>query len=124
MESFVYQYPVKNYFGEGAVEKALAAEMPAMGERVMLAYGGGSVKRSGLYDQVRSLLEGAGKTVVDFGGIMSNPTYAKVQEGARAARENAVDFILAVGGGSVFDCCKVVSAQAKLDVDIAEFERV
>ena len=86
MESFVYQYPVKNYFGEGAVEKALAAEMPAMGERVMLAYGGGSVKRSGLYDQVRSLLEGAGKTVVDFGGIMSNPTYAKVQEGARAAR--------------------------------------
>ena len=63
MESFVYQYPVKNYFGEGAVPKALAAEMPAMGERVMLAYGGGSVKRCGLYDQVRSLLEGAGKTV-------------------------------------------------------------
>ena len=122
MESFVYQYPVKNYFGEGTVEKAFAAEMPAMGERVMLAYGGGSVKRSGLYDQVRSLLEGAGKTVVDFGGIMSNPTYAKVQEGARAARENAVDFILAVGGGSVSDCCKVISAQANLDEDIWEMQ--
>lgn len=100
MESFVYQYPVKNYFGEGAAVQALTAELPRMGERVMLAYGGGSVKRSGLYDQVVALLEQAGKTVVDFGGIMSNPTYEKVQEGARIARENAVDFILAVGAAA------------------------
>ena len=60
--------------------------------------------------------------MIDFGGIMSNPTYTKVQEGARVARENAVDFILAVGGGSVSDCCKVISAQAKLDEDIWELE--
>ncbi len=124
MESFTYDYPVKNYFGEGAVERALEAEMPVMGATVMLAYGGGSVKRTGVYDKLVALLEGAGKQVVDFGGIMPNPTYEKVQEGAALARAEKVDFVLAVGGGSVFDCCKVVSAQAKLDADIAEFERV
>lgn len=122
MQSFAYDYPVKNYFGEGAVEQALAAELPNMGSKVMLAYGGGSVKRTGVYDKVRAQLEDAGKTVVDFGGIMSNPTYAKVQEGAKVARKEDVDFILAVGGGSVFDCCKIISAQAKIDDDIADFE--
>lgn len=65
-----------------------------------------------------------GKTVVEFPGIMPNPTYEKVQEGARIAREEGVDFILAVGGGSVFDCCKIVSAQALLDEDIDDFEHV
>ena len=122
MQPFVYDYPVKNYFGEGAVEQALSAEMPTMGDTVLLAYGGGSVKRTGVYDQVAGLLKEAGKTIVDFGGIMSNPTYAKVQEGAKVARENDVDFILAVGGGSVFDAAKVISAQAKLDCDIADYE--
>lgn len=123
MKAFTYTYPVKNYFGEGVVERALEAELPSMGSTIMLAYGGGSVKRSGLYDTLVAKLEAAGKTVVDFAGIMPNPTYEKVQEGARIARENNVDFILAVGGGSVFDCCKIVSAQAKLDEDIYEFER-
>ena len=122
MNPFVYQYPVKNYFGEGAVEQALDAEMPAMGATVMLAYGGGSVKRTGVYDKVVAKLEGAGKRVVDFGGIMPNPTYEKCLEGAELARREQVDFILAVGGGSVFDCCKVVSAQAKLDEDIDDYE--
>lgn len=124
MESFVYDYPTKNYFGEGAVQKALLAEMPEMGEVVMLAYGGGSLKRSGVYDQLVDLLHNAGKRVVDFGGIMSNPTYEKVQEGAAIARREGVDFILAAGGGSVFDCCKVVPAQAKTDVDIRQLEYV
>lgn len=124
MESFTYQYPVKNYFGEGAVKQALEVEMPAMGEVVMLAYGGGSIKRSGLFDELVVALTGAGKRVVEFGGIMSNPTYEKVQEGAALAREEGVDYILAAGGGSVFDCCKVVSAQAKLDCDIYDYEYV
>lgn len=124
MESFVYDYPTKNYFGEDAVQKALLAEMPKMGEVVMLAYGGGSLKRSGVYDQLVDLLHNAGKRVVDFGGIMSNPTYEKVQEGAAIARREGVDFILVAGGGSVFDCCKVVSAQAKTDVDIRQLEYV
>lgn len=122
MEPFEFDYPVKNYFGEGAVERALDAEMPRMGERVLLAFGGGSVKRTGVYDKVKSQLEAAGKTVIDFGGIMSNPTYEKVQEGARLVRDERIDFILAVGGGSVFDCCKIVSAQAKIDTDIRTLE--
>ena len=123
MQSFTYDYPVKNYFGEGAVERALAAELPRVGQTVMLAYGGGSIKASGLYDKLVAALAAAGKRVVDFGGIMSNPTYAKVQEGAALARAEQVDFILAAGGGSVFDCCKIVSAQAKLDEDVYDYER-
>lgn len=124
MNGFTYRYQVLNYFGEGAVDTALDAELPAMGDTVMLAYGGRSLKASGLYDHLRDRLVEAGKDVVDFGGIMSNPTYEKVQEGAALARERHVDFILAAGGGSVFDCCKVVSAQALLDRDIDEFEHV
>lgn len=85
---------------------------------VMLAYGGASLKRTGLYDKVKAWLEESGKTVIDFGGIMPNPTYAKVQEGARIARSEQVGFILAVGGGSVIDCCKIVSAQAMMDEDV------
>ena len=123
MNSFTYDYPVKNYFGAGAGEQAFEAELPRMGATVMLAYGGGSLKASGLYDKLVAVLESAGKRVVDFGGIMPNPTYAKVQEGAELARAEQVDFILAAGGGSVFDCCKIVSAQAKLDEDIYEYER-
>lgn len=122
MEAFVYDYPVKNYFGPDAVNQALAAEMPQMGSTVMLAYGGGSAKRTGVYDKIAKSLQDAGKTIVDFGGIMSNPTYDMVQKGAQVARDNNVDFILAVGGGSVFDCCKIISAQAKLDEDIHVFE--
>lgn len=124
MQSFTYDYPVKNYFGAGAVEQALAAEMPRMGSVVMLAYGGGSVKRTGVYDKVVEALKGAGKTVVDFAGIMPNPTYEKCLEGAALARHEHVDFTLAVGGGSVFDCCKVISAQAKLSEDIDHYEHV
>lgn len=124
MQPFIYSYPVKNYFGEGAVDQALDAEMGAMGEIVLLAYGGGSVKRTGVYDHVVEKLRAAGKRVVDFGGIMSNPTYEKCQEGAALARDEHVDFILAVGGGSVFDCCKVVSAQACLTEDIEKYEHV
>ena len=122
MESFTYDYPVKNYFGTGAVRTALEAEMPHMGDTVMLAYGGGSVKRTGVYDQVVDILKTTGKEIVDFGGIMPNPTYEKCLEGAQVARAAQVDFILAVGGGSVFDCCKVISAQAKLDEDIDDYE--
>lgn len=88
----------------------------------MLAFGGGSVKKSGVYDEMKALLTQAGKKVVDFSGIMPNPTYTKVQEGAAVARESHVDFILAVGGGSVIDCCKVISAQAKLSEDIWNME--
>lgn len=122
MNQFTYSYPTKVYFGEGAAKQALPQELGKYGKTVMLAYGGGSVKKNGIYDELKALLEAAGKEVVDFSGIMPNPTYAKVQEGAQLAKEKGVDFILAVGGGSVVDCCKVVSAQAMLDEDIWDME--
>lgn len=122
MNNFIFSYPTKVYFGKGCVKEYLASLLRGYGPTVMLAYGGGSLKKSGVYDQMISILAEAGKTVVEFGGIMPNPTYAKVQEGARLARENHVDFILAVGGGSVIDCCKIVSAQAMIDGDIWELE--
>ena len=122
MNRFDYEYPVRIHFGQGCFEESLKKELPKYGQTVMLAYGGGSLKRTGLYDRITAILTGAGKTIVDFAGIMPNPTYAKVQEGARLAREKHVDFILAVGGGSVSDCCKIVSAQARLDTDIWDYE--
>lgn len=122
MQKFVYEYATKVYFGEGAAKEHLAAAVSAYGPHVMLAYGGGSVKKNGIYDEVKSILEGAGKEVADFSGIMSNPTYAKVQEGAQLAKKEHIDFILAVGGGSVIDCCKIVAAQAKTDKDLWEME--
>ena len=100
MNSFTYDYPVRNYFGEGAMDQALDAEMGAMGKTVMLAYGGGSVKRTGVYGHVVDKLTSAGKRVVDFGGIMPNPTYEKSPGKApRSHARNRFDFILAVGGG-------------------------
>lgn len=122
MNTFTYSYPVKVYFGEKAAAKNLAVELAKVGPNVLLAYGGGSIKKNGVYDELMSILKDAGKTVTEFAGIMSNPTYAKVQEGAFLAKEKNIDFILAVGGGSVIDCCKIVSAQAKLDKDIWELE--
>ena len=122
MHPFTYSYPVKVYFGEKAAAANLAAELAKVGPNVLLAYGGGSIKKVGIYDELMEILKAAGKTVTEFTGIMSNPTYEKVQEGAKLAKENRIDFILAVGGGSVIDCCKIVSAQAKLTEDIWELE--
>ena len=122
MNNFTYQYPVRQHFGKGCAEQALKEEMTRVGRNVLLAYGGGSLKRTGMYDTLRGWLHDCGKQVVDFGGIMPNPTYDKVQEGARLVRDRGVDFILAAGGGSVIDCCKIVSAQARLDEDIWEMQ--
>lgn len=122
MKDFIYSYPTKVYFGEKAAAKALPEELKKTGKTVMLAYGGGSVKRSGVYDEICGFLKEASKEIVDFSGIMPNPTYKKVQEGAALAREKGVEFILAVGGGSVIDCCKIIAAQAVTDKDIWEME--
>ena len=124
MNNFIYENKTKVYFGKGGVKEYLCCLMKKVGGTVMLAYGGGSVKKNGVYDEITAILQKAGKTVIEFSGIMSNPTYAKVQEGAKLACENHVDFILAVGGGSVIDCCKIVSAQAKLSEDIWDLENV
>lgn len=120
MNDFSYHAPVKVLFGKGSVEKHLAGELSRCGSNIMLAYGGGSVKRSGLYDQLTTILQQAGKRVVDFGGITSNPTYDMVLQGAETVKKENVDFILAVGGGSVMDCVKIISAAAKTPKDYWE----
>ena len=117
MNNFIFQNSTKVYFGKGCVKEYLACLTKDAGT-VLLAYGGGSIKRNGVYDEITGILKDAGKTVVEFAGIMSNPTYAKVQEGARLARESGADMILAVGGGSAMDCCKAVSLAARYDGDI------
>lgn len=122
MNNFIYENKTKVIFGRGGVKEYLRCMLGQYGDTVMLAYGAGSIKKNGVYDEIAAILAAAGKTVVEFPGIMPNPTYAKVQEGAKLARDNGVDFILAVGGGSVIDCCKIVSAQALLEGDIWELE--
>lgn len=117
MNNFIFQNATKVYFGKG-VAKEYLKDRTASAQTILLAYGGGSIKRNGIYDEITGIFNDAGKTIVEFSGIMANPTYAKVQEGAKLARENNVDMILAVGGGSVMDCCKAVSLQAVYDGDI------
>ena len=108
MNNFIFQNSTKVYFGKGCVKEYLTC-LTKNAQTILLAYGGGSIKRNGVYDEITGILKGAGKTIVEFSGIMSNPTYDKVQEGARLARDNQADMILAVGGGSIMDCCKAVS---------------
>lgn len=122
MDKFVFEYPTKVYFGEHAAADHLPLALDAYGPRVLLAYGGGSIRKNGIYDEILRLLHAAGKTVTEFSDIMPNPTYAKVQEGAALARDRHIDLILAVGGGSVIDCCKVVAAQAVMEEDIWALE--
>lgn len=122
MNSFIYENKTRVCFGRGCVQQSLKGLLERYGQTVLLAYGCGSIKRNGIYEEVLEILHSAGKRVVEFGGIMPNPTYAKVQQGARLARQEKADLILAVGGGSVSDCCKIISAQAMLDEDIWEME--
>ena len=114
--NFSYHNPTKLYFGDDAL-KFLSDELAQYGPTVMLCYGGGSIKRNGIYDAVSSVLREAGKTVVEDAGVMSNPTVEKLREGALMARENNVDLILAVGGGSTIDYAKGVSCAAWCDED-------
>lgn len=118
MNNFIFENATKTYFGKGCVKEYLACLASSYGQTVMLAYGGGSIKRNGVYDEVMDCLKKAGQTIVEFSGIGANPTYAKVLEGAKLARENKVDLILAVGGGSVMDCCKAVSMAVVYDGDL------
>ncbi len=122
MNNFIFENKTKVYFGRGCAKEYLTCLLKQYGNNVMLAYGGGSIKKNGVYTELMEYLKAAGKTVTEFSGIMSNPTYAKVQEGAKIVRENGIDLILAVGGGSVIDCCKIISAQAKTDEDIWKME--
>ena len=112
----MYSNPTRLYFGKNALD-GLNQELKNYGKNVMLAYGGGSVKKSGLYDQIVKILKANGKNIIELPGVMSNPTSVKLLEGAKLARENNVDLILAVGGGSVCDYSKAVSVSAYYDGD-------
>lgn len=90
MNNFIFENKTKVYFGKGGVKEYLGGLLANFGETVMLAYGGGSIKRNGVYDEIMGILNAAGKRIVEFSGIMSNPTYAKVQEGAKLARASAM----------------------------------
>ena len=100
--NFTYCNPTKLYFGEQSLE-GLHKELPKYGDRVVLIYGGGSIKRNGIYDAVRAILDQEGKQVAEIAGVMPNPTLAKLYEGIGVARAHRADLLLAVGGGSVCD---------------------
>ena len=114
--SFTYCNPTKLYFGKNALQK-LAGELDKYGPNVQLIYGGGSIKKNGIYDQVMEVLTACGKNVVEDGGVMPNPTVDKLREGVQIARDNDVDLLLAVGGGSCCDYAKAVSVSVNCDDD-------
>lgn len=114
--NFSYVNPTKLYFGEGSLAN-LNEELPKYGSKVMLIYGGGSIKRNGIYDEIIKILTTHGKEVFEDAGVMPNPTIEKLYEGCKIAKENKVDFILAVGGGSVCDYAKAVSVSAYCEKD-------
>jgi alcohol dehydrogenase YqhD (iron-dependent ADH family) len=114
--NFSYHNPTQLYFGEDALDY-LNEELPKYGKTVQLIYGGGSIKKNGIYDAIVSILEKNGKTVVEDAGVMPNPTADKLREGVQIARENKVDLLLAVGGGSCCDYAKAVSVSVNCDED-------
>lgn len=114
--NFTYCNPTKIHFGPDALD-SLGGELAKYGKNVLLVYGGGSIKKNGIYDSIIKILENSGKNVTELGGVMPNPTSDKLIEGVKVARENKIDFILAVGGGSVCDYSKAVSVSVNCNED-------
>lgn len=114
--NFIYSNPTKLYFGEDSL-KFLNEELPKYGKNVLLVYGGGSIKKTGLYDEIVKILKVNGKEIFEDAGVMPNPTVEKLYEGCKRAKANNVDLILAVGGGSVCDYAKAVSVSAYCEED-------
>ena len=114
--NFTYSNPTRLYFGENALD-GLNTELKNYGKNIMLTYGGGSVKKSGLYDEIVKILKANDKNIIDLPGVMANPTVEKLYEGCKLAKDNNVDLILAVGGGSVCDYSKAVSVSTYCNED-------
>lgn len=114
--NFTYHNPTKLYFGEDSLSN-LKTELANYGKNILFVYGGGSIKKSGLYDEIIAILNDCGKNVAEVAGVMPNPTVDKLNEGVAIAREHKTDFILAVGGGSVCDYSKAVSVSVHCDDD-------
>lgn len=120
MENFQYHNPTKLIFGRGQLE-ALKTEIPQYGKGVLLVYGGGSIKRSGLYDKVMAVLHEMGAEVVELAGVEPNPRLTTVNKGISLIKQHHLNFILAVGGGSVIDCSKAIAAGAHYEGDMWDF---
>lgn len=120
MKSFIYDLPTKIYFGENATDN-LNSELKNYGKRVLLCYGGGSIKKTGLYDKVIEQIKKAGSDHFELCGIEPNPRIDSVREGAKICKEQNIDVILAVGGGSTLDCAKWIAAAAKVEHDAWDF---
>ena len=117
--NFTYCNPTKLYFGKESI-KGLNKELPKYGKNVLLVYGGGSIKKSGIYDEIVKILKDNGKDIFEDAGVMPNPTVEKLNEGVDIARKSKADFILAVGGGSVCDYAKAVSVSVNCKEDAWE----
>ena len=115
IKNFVYNIYTKVYFGEGLIEGNLGRELSAYGKKVLLCYGGGSVKRSGLYDRVVKEIKDNGMELFELSGIEPNPRIESVRRGVEICKKEGIDVLLAVGGGSTMDCAKFVAAGAKLE---------
>jgi alcohol dehydrogenase YqhD (iron-dependent ADH family) len=114
--NFTYCNPTKLYFGEQALDR-LSGELENYGPQVLLVYGGGSIKRNGLYVEITAILKQSGKKITELPGVMPNPTVDKLYEGMELARKKKIDFILAVGGGSVIDYAKALSVSVHCESD-------
>ncbi|WP_078414158.1 iron-containing alcohol dehydrogenase [Priestia abyssalis] len=117
MNSFTFYNPTKLIFGKGELQQ-LEQELIHYGKKVLLVYGGGSIKRNGLYDQVINILGKTGAQVFELPGVEPNPRLSTVHKGVEICKNENIDFLLAVGGGSVIDCTKAVAAGAKYDGDV------
>lgn len=120
MINFTFQNPTKIIFGKGT-ESKVGYESQKYGTKVLLHYGGGTIKRTGLYDKVVQSLEASGMTIFEFGGVQPNPRLSLVREGIEICRKNRISFILAVGGGSVIDSAKAIAAGVPYDGDVWDF---
>ena len=117
MNPFTFQNPTKLMFGKGQID-ALPKEVVRFGEKVLLVYGGGSIKRNGIYDQVIEKLTEANVEVFELPGVEPNPRLSTVYKGVELCKREGIDFLLAVGGGSTIDCTKAIAVGAKTDVDV------
>lgn len=117
MQNFVFRNPTKLIFGKNQLEQ-LKTEIPQFGKKVLLVYGGGSIKRNGIYDNVISILNDINAEVFELTGVEPNPRVSTVKKGIQICKDNGVEFILAVGGGSVIDCTKAIAAGSKYDGDV------
>ncbi|AKG33979.1 iron-containing alcohol dehydrogenase [Paenibacillus durus] len=120
MRNFQFYNPTRLIFGKGTLE-ALTTEIPKYGKNVLLIYGGGSIKRSGLYDKITALLQGIGANVTELPGVEPNPRLSTVHRGVDLCRSQGIELVLAVGGGSVLDCAKAIAVGAKYEGDMWDF---